>query len=97
MHLKGVLLLPGLPNSTSVTQEMDYLFTNFKSLCKTNTKLLFASPTLERSLKVKTSEEIEARNPPVVASLCNDDLAFVVNGNKMRDKPKEQPFIYCYN
>ena len=47
MHLKGILLLPGLPNSTSVTKEMDDLFSTFKSLCKSNTKLLFAAHTLE--------------------------------------------------
>ena len=95
MHLKGVLLLPCLPNSMSVTQEMDDLFTTFKSLCKANTKLLFAAWTLERSLKIKNGEETEAGNPPVVASLCNDDLSLVVKGDETRDNPKERQFNYC--
>ena len=97
MHLKGVLLLPGLPNSTSVTQEMDDLFTTFKSLCKANTKLLFAAWTLQRSLQMNNGEETEAGNLPVVEYLCNDDLAFIVNSNATMDNPKERPLNYCYN
>ena len=96
MHLKGILLLPGLPNSTSVTQEMDDLFSTFKSLCRSNTKQLFAARTLERSLKVNNGEETKAGHPPIVASLCNDDLSFVVNGDETRNNPKERPFDYCY-
>ena len=43
---------------------------------------------------MNNGEETEAGNPPVVASLCNDDLSFVVNGNDTRENPKEQPFNY---
>jgi len=45
MHLEGIHIFPGLPNSTSATQEMYDVYQMFKGDCDTKAQEMFATTT----------------------------------------------------
>ena len=60
MWAKGVYMLLGLPNSTSVSQEMDQLYQTFKARCRVKILSLFSNKLVERSkLITKYKEELK--------------------------------------
>ena len=40
LRVRGIYVVPGVPNSTEVTQEMDQLYGQFKSLCRSKLRTL---------------------------------------------------------
>lgn len=105
MHLEGVHIFPGLPNTTSCTQEMDDIFQQFKGDCDTQAQEVFARKTYEKAAAVEykakekelARERGEAIAPEVegirvsVAHLTNDDLPEILNG-KPGEPIDKRPF-----
>ena len=89
--MKVIILLLGLPNSTSVSQELDWLFRIFKGMCRERTLALFAEKIKHRADKRKAGEAQDAN----VVSLSNDDLPVIVNG-RVTDSLKNRPFDACF-
>ena len=81
MHALGFYIAPGLPNSTSVSQEMDDLYKTFKGMTNTTSQEVFTRKTYERAVEVKKrAAELEKGNVDVdvkaikPAQLDNYDL-----------------------
>ena len=105
MHLEGVHIFPGLPNTTSCTQEMDDIFQQFKGDCDTQAQEVFARKTYEKAAAIdyKAKEKELARErgeaiaPEVegirvsVAHLTNNDLPEILNG-KPGEPIDKRPF-----
>ena len=105
MHLEGVHIFPGLPNTTSCTQEMDDIFQQFKGDCDTQAQEVFARKTYEKAAaiehKAKEKELALARGEAVppevegikvsVAHLTNDNLPEIING-KPGEPIDKRPF-----
>ena len=105
MHLEGVHIFPGLPNTTSCTQEMDDIFQQFKGDCDTQAQEVFARKTYEKAAAIEykakekelARERGEAIAPEVegirvsVAHLTNDDLPEILNG-KPGEPIDKRPF-----
>ena len=90
MHLKGVYQLPGLPNSTSCSQEMDALFGVFKASTDDKAEEIFERKTFERAKVLKertTTPDIEVP----VAHLTNNNIPEIING-KPSDPLEKRPF-----
>ena len=90
MHLRGVYMLPGLPNSTGVSQEMDHLFSSFKHECDSKAEVIFERKTYLREKAVEESKTATDIEIPV-AHLTNDDIPEIVNG-KAGDPLEKRPF-----
>ena len=90
MHLKGVLQLPGLPNSTSVSQEMDALFTGFKGCTDDRAEEIFERKTFERTKVLEQRQTTPDIQVPV-AHLTNDDIPEIING-RPGDPLEKRPF-----
>ena len=54
----GVYIILGLPNSTSVNQEMDQLYQTFKGQCRAKTLTLFSNKLTSRSNKIIKCQSI---------------------------------------
>lgn len=105
MHLEGVHIFPGLPNTTSCTQEMDDIFQQFKGDCDTQAQEVFARKTYEKAAAIEykakekelARERGEAIAPEVegirvsVAHLTNNDLPEILNG-KPGEPIDKRPF-----
>ena len=90
MHLKGVYLMPGLPNATGVSQEMDNLYSIFKGDTDAKAEQIFERKTFERAKivsQLKDTPEIEIP----VAHLTNDNIPEIING-KPGDAIEDRPF-----
>ena len=57
MWEQGVYIVLGLPNSTSVSQEMDQLYQTFKGKCRSKTLALFAEKLSKRSTCIQVAKE----------------------------------------
>ena len=82
---RGLLLLFGLPNATSVNQEMDDLYGPFKTATYARAERLVSEKIKDRGAKRK-----QGLTFPAVISLGFADLPTVVNGtegNGIMDKP----------
>ena len=88
----GLIILLGLPNFTSVSQELDWLFRLFKALCRQATLDLYAAKIKERAEKKKCGE---LNDVVQVVNLTNEDLPLIVNG-RPTDPIKLQPFDCCF-
>ena len=102
----GVLLVLGLPNSTSCTQEQDQLYQEFKGKTQSKTNEIFQEKLIVRSGKIsKCLLALESTTDPIVKKkieselvqarkmpkLTNEDLGYIVNGFPC-DDTKDRPF-----
>ena len=110
MTEKGVLMVLGLPNSTSCTQEQDQLHQDFKQCLRTKRNTIYQH-RLNKRLGLITSlvlelgaTEVEAEKKNIeqrlavarkMTKLTNDDLPMIVNGNDV-DYIENRPFDYCF-
>lgn len=82
----GLIILMGLPNATSVQQEMDALYGPFKSATYARGEDLAAKKLKERGIAMRAGEAVTA-----TLTLDFNDLATIVNGTA--DDPVEmKPF-----
>ena len=79
----GLILLAGLPNSTSVQQEMDALYGPFKSATYARGESIIMTKIKDRGLLRATMPA--AQGASSILSLGFDDLATIVNGNEDDD------------
>ena len=100
MHALGFYISPGLPNSTSVSQELDDLFETFKGMANTTSQEVFTRKTYERAVEVKKrAAELEKGNVDVdvkaikPAQLDNYDLPEII-GDKPGYDIKKRPWSY---
>ena len=85
---RGLIILAGLPNATSVQQEMDVLFGAFKSTTYARGERVLMEKMLERSNTRAAALEggaAPAIRPPSLLSLGFDDLATIVDGKPGED------------
>ena len=92
MRDTGVPTVLGLPNSTSLTQEQDQLYQDFKGKCIYMTNEAFTSKLTQRSQGIKDiEEELNLENDEV--DLENDGVfaeqMITVNGIKYRRTNKK--------
>jgi hypothetical protein len=104
---RGLLIMMGLPNATSVNQEMDALYGAFKSATYARGEMILTERLRLKGLRNSAraaaaaedvnddDEEGEAQRPPVLVSMGLEDLATVVNGkqgNEIEERPFEKIF-----
>lgn len=96
MHKLGVFILPGLPNATSCTQEMDELYQLFKGMCVIKAFEVYTDKLYERQrlIELQTSGAPDVNIPPAV--LTNDDIPAMVNGEP-GDRIDKRPFDYSFS
>ena len=75
----GLIILSGLPNSTSVHQEMDALYGPFKSATYARGESILIEKIKDRGMRRATGA---AQGASSILSLGFDDLATIVNGNE---------------
>ncbi len=93
MHRDGVHLGPGLPNSTSATQEMDDWFQHFKGSTDIAAQTIFEMKLFNYSKAIRDCQNGE-ESTIKGAALTNDDIPYIINGRQ--DDPIEQrPFFHC--
>jgi hypothetical protein len=93
---KGLIIMAGLPNATSVQQEMDALYGAFKSATYARGELVLMEKMKARGLAVRDNERrgVAAGRGGVAASILTlgfEDLATIVNG-KDGDNISKRPF-----
>ena len=84
----GLIILSGLPNSTSVQQEMDALYGPFKSATYARGESILMEKIKDRGRLRATGAAPGASS---ILSLGFDDLATIVNGNE-NDELSMKPF-----
>jgi hypothetical protein len=84
---RGLIILLGLPNATSVQQEMDALYGPFKSSTYARGEKVVQQKLRARGLARRNGDKV----PPAVLNLDFNDLATVVNGTP-DDEPRNKPF-----
>ena len=84
----GLIILSGLPNSTSVHQEMDALYGPFKSATYARGESILIEKIKDRGMRRATGA---AQGASSILSLGFDDLATIVNGNE-NDELSMKPF-----
>jgi len=94
MHRLGMHMMPGLPNSTSATQEMDDVYTTFKGMTDARAQKVFTRKIHARALAVDKHKKDPSVEIPV-SHITNDDIAAIVNG-KPDDPIEERPFDFCF-
>jgi hypothetical protein len=87
---KGLLILMGLPNATSVQQEMDALYGPFKSATYARGEVVVKGKLVARGLARRNGEDCSK-----VISLNFEDLATIVNG-KEGDDISLKPFAKVF-
>ncbi len=106
---KGLYILMGLPNATSVNQEMDVLYGAFKTATYARGEMIVVEKLKERGnlrmlqqrqLRDRTNEDSNNGAPPQAAaslslSLGFNDLSTIVNG-KDTDDVSLKPFDKCF-
>ena len=95
MHMRGCLQLPGLPNSTSVSQEMDQLYTGFKGKTDDRAEEIFERKTFERAKVLEKRHTTPDIQVPV-AHLTNDDIPEMING-RPGDPLEKRPFDLMFS
>jgi hypothetical protein len=84
---RGLIILLGLPNATSVQQEMDALYGPFKSSTYACGKKVVQQKLRARGLTRQNGNKVQ----PAVLNLDFNDSATIVNGTP-DDKPRNKPF-----
>lgn len=84
---RGLIIIMGLPNATSVQQEMDALYSPFKSATYARGEKVVQQKLKERGLARRNGQQLKA----AVLNLDFKDLPVVVNGNES-DDIKDKPF-----
>ena len=110
MAEKGVLLVLGLPNSTSCTQKQDQLYQDFKQCLRTKTNTIYQDKLNKRATLIGIlvleldATEVEGEKKKIeqrlvvarkTPKLTNDDLSMIVNGDDL-DYLEDKPFDYCF-
>jgi hypothetical protein len=85
---RGLIIIMGLPNATSVQQEMDALYSPFKSATYARGEKVVQRKLKERGLARRNGQQLKAA---AVLNLDFKDLPIVVNGNDT-DDIKDKPF-----
>lgn len=85
---RGLIIIMGLPNATSVQQEMDALYSPFKSATYARGEKVVQKKLKERGLARRNGQQLKAA---AVLNLDFKDLPVVVNGNAT-DDIKDKPF-----
>ncbi len=89
MNLKGVHICPGLPNSTSSTQEMD----EWKVRTDSNVQTLLESYVYKFS-KALWDYQDDGQTEMKTVAITNDDILALIN-EYPGDPIKNQPFDHC--
>ena len=87
----GLIILSGLPNATSVQQEMDALYWPFKSASYARGEMILIEQIKNRGML----RPMAAQGPSSILSLGFDDMAIIVNGketNLLSMKPFAKSF-----
>ena len=84
---RGLIIIMGLPNATSVQQEMDALYGPFKSATYARGEKVVQSKLKQRGLARKNGERLQS----AVLNLDFSDLPTIVNGTS-GDKERDRPF-----
>jgi hypothetical protein len=88
---RGLIILMGLPNATTVQQEMDALYGPFKSATYRRGEKVVQDKLRIRGLARKNGKRI----PTAVLNLDFNDLATIVNG-KPNDDACDKPFDWIF-
>ena len=89
---KGLLLMSGLPNATSVQQEMDALYGAFKSATYERGELVLMQKMKTRGVAARTGTvRVAAAAAASILTLGFEDLATIVNG-QVDDDVSMRPF-----
>jgi hypothetical protein len=88
---RGLIILMGLPNATSVQQEMDALYGPFKSATYRRGEKVVQNKLRIRGLARKNGDVV----PKAVLNLDFNDLARIVNG-KPEDDGCDRPFDWIF-
>jgi hypothetical protein len=94
---RGLIILLGLPNATSVQQEMDALYGPFKSATYARGEKVVQRKMRERGLARtrRNGQQLTRNSAPAVLNLDFSDLATIVNGtatDAVADKPFDVHF-----
>jgi hypothetical protein len=84
---RGLIVLMGLPNATSVQQEMDALYGPFKSATYRRGEKVIQNKLRDRGIARRNGDIV----PKAVLNLDFHDLATIVNGNP-EDDESDRPF-----
>jgi hypothetical protein len=84
---RGLIILLGLPNATSVQQEMNALYGPIKSATHARREKVVQQKLRVRGLARRNGNKV----PPAVLNLDFNDLSTIVNGAP-KDKPCNRPF-----
>ena len=102
MHQVGVYMGPGLPSTTSTTQEMDDLYEIFKGMCDRaaqdgfTQKTYDCSQAVQKLLKDREGGVVEDDEKMIKpAQLNNNNLLEIING-KPGYAVENKPFNYCF-
>jgi hypothetical protein len=76
LHERGLSIIMGLPNATSVQQEMDALYGAFKSSTYAHGKKVVQHKMRIQGLARRNGDKL----PPAVLNLDYNNLATIVNG-----------------
>ncbi|KAI2493544.1 hypothetical protein MHU86_21011 [Fragilaria crotonensis] len=87
---RGLIILAGLPNATSVQQEMDALYGPFKSATYSRGEMVVMRKIKERGERQGTNDP-----GPAIVSLGFEDLSTIVDGND-GDDVSMRPFSKCF-
>ena len=87
---RGLIILAGLPNATSVQQEMDALYGPFKSATYSRGEMVVMRKIKERGERQGTEDP-----GPAIVSLGFEDLSTIVDGND-GDDVSMKPFSKCF-
>ncbi len=93
MQNEGVHMGPGLPNTTSATQEMDDWFQEFKGRTDLKAQDIFEKKTYDHAISLKNRNNngiIKIKS----AALTDDDLPAIINGHP-NDPQEKRPFDLC--
>ncbi len=88
LYKRGLVIMLGLPNATSVQQEMDALYGPFKSSTYARGEKVVQQKLRVRGLARRNGDK---NLPPAVLSLDFGDLATIVNG-RPDDEDRDRPF-----
>jgi hypothetical protein len=96
---KGLLILLGLPNATSVHQEMDVMYQGFKAATYSRGEALLTQKMMARGRQIEENRAARRNNNPVhgsvgflsALSIGFEDLSTVVNG-EVGDPIDMKPF-----
>ena len=92
----GFIMMAGLPNATSVQQEMDALYGAFKSATYDHGEMVLMEKMRARGAAARNDNaRIAAAAAGSILALGFEDLAVIVNG-RADDDVSTQPFNKCF-